>query len=137
MKQPFTIAIASIAAGLGLAACSSPSGPVAPALVPSPLTKVTFTPDLQGAVGVPNVPTAQVFDHTPDGHLKYQFQLQNNTGDSFFLRVQATFVDEKGVVVDPQQPTRVPFQPGQIQTISVTSANALARDVRVQVMPAR
>ncbi len=134
-----TLSPVTVAAALafGLAACSSPSGPVAPGTVGSPLTKVTLTPDIAPSVSVPSVQTPQVFTYTEDGLLKYQFQLQNKTDQSFFLRVQATFFDAQGVAIDNQNPTREAFGPFEIKTIQKVSSNNLARDVRVQVAPAR
>jgi len=121
----------------GAAACSSPSGPVAPTYVGSPREKVTITPDLQEFISVPDVPGNQILDYTADGLLRFQFQLQNKSDKSFFLAVTPTFYDRKRVVVDQQAPRRVPFTPYQIQTISVVCTNKEGADLQVQVSPAR
>lgn len=121
---------------ISLAACSTP-GPVTPNMTDSPLTAVTLTSDLQGVIAVPNVPGSQVYTYTPDGILQYQFQLQNNTDQNFFVRVQPTFFDAQGVAVDNPPPTREPFSAQEIKTIRVVCTNNRANRVRVQVSPAR
>jgi len=64
-----TLSPASVVLGLvaGAAACSSPSGPVAPTLVDSPQTPVVLTPELAAVLSVPSVPDSQRYDYTEDG----------------------------------------------------------------------
>jgi hypothetical protein len=109
---------------------------VSPTLVDSPQTAVVVTPEVAAAVSVPSVPDNQRYDYTPDGLLVYQFQLQNKTPGSFFLRVKATFFDDKGTVVDDQLSTRLPMNEYEIKAVKVTCSNALGRKVRVQVSAA-
>jgi hypothetical protein len=124
-------------ASLLAASCGGPEGPVSPTEVGTPQTAVLVTPDLVDVVSVPTLPGAQVYSYTPDGLLKFQFQLQNKTDQSFFLRIEANFLDESGITVAKRGPLRVAFTPYQIQSIPVTCDNPKGRTVRVQVSPAR
>jgi len=137
MIRVLSVASVSLVFILGAASCgSSPSGPVTPTLVPTPQSKVTITPDLTEFLSLPNTPTAQLTEHTVDGRLKYQFQLQNKSDQNFALSYTATFVDSKGAIADQQRPQRVFFKPYEIQILVVTCSNSDGADVRVQVAPA-
>ena len=136
--RPIAISGILTALFLGAASCSNgPTGPVAPTTVDSPQTPVKLHPGLAGAVSVPANPSpAQAFSWTQDGHLRYDFQLQNKTAQRFFLRVKATFFDENRTVVEDQLPQRYPFNEFEIKNISVICSNDLGKKVEVQVSPA-
>ncbi len=121
---------------LALPACQSP-GPVAAGMTPSPQTAVTLTSDLEGILAVPNVQGPQLYTYTPDGLLQYQFQLQNNSNQGFFIQVRPTFFDEQGVAVDNPPPYREAVAAQEIKTIRVVCSNNRGRRVRVQISPAR
>lgn len=134
MMKP-SLCVLSLLASLALG-CET-TGPVSPGMVSSPSTAVTVTSDLAEVLAVPDINAPQLYTYTADGLLRYQFQLQNKTTQSFFVRIEPTFFDDTGAVVDNQQPMRRAFGPQQIQTIEVVCTNNRGRKVRVQVAPAR
>lgn len=117
--------------------CGSPGGPISPDSIEAPASRVTVTPDLVEVLVVPKTPGAEIVDYTPDNRLRIQFQLTNLTDQSFFVRVEAQFVDETGLQVARRGPMRFAFSPHHVETVSFTSDSARAKDVKVQVAPAR
>ncbi len=121
---------------LVLSACESP-GPVSPNLTDSPQTAVTLSSDLKEVLAVPNIQGPQIYTYTADGLLQYQFQLQNNSDQGFFIQVRPTFFDDQGVAVDNPPPFREAFAAQEIKTLRVVCGNNRGRRVRVQISPAR
>lgn len=136
MIRVLSVTSTALVFALGAVSCHSPSGPVTPTPVTTPQSKVTITPDLTTFLSLPDRPNAQVIEHTVDGLLKYQFQLQNKSDQNFALSYTTTFVDSKGAVADQQRPRRIFFKPYEIQTVVVTCSNRDGADVQVQVAAA-
>lgn len=121
---------------LGAASCSSPRQPVTPGVVDSPYGPVVIDSALADWIAVPNA--HQNYDWTADGLLKYTFQLQNLTEDSFTFRYKATFLDASGVTpVDEQGVKHQPIAPAETVTISVVSGSPAAKKVRIQILEGR
>jgi hypothetical protein len=118
----------------GLAACSSPSGPVEPTVADSPPTPVVIDPEIAPYVVIPASPEpTQGYRTTPDGLLQYYYQLQNTSAEQLGLRIKATFFDEAGFPVDTQG-GRIVFIPQYgIKPDIVTCSNTRGKKVQVQV----
>jgi hypothetical protein len=118
----------------GLAACSSPSGPIEPTVAASPETPVVIDPEIARYVVVPAAPEPnQGYRTSPDGLLQYHFQLQNTSAERLGLRIKATFFDESGFPVDTQDGTRHFLAAYEIKTIPVICSNTRGKKVQVQV----
>jgi len=122
---------------VGLGACSADAVPVQAPIDPSPKSAVTMHPTLADYLLIPN--DNQVYSWTPEGLLKYSFQLQNNNARQVRVRIQAAFYDSSGVhvVYEPVGDLRRVLPPSSIQNIEFICSNQRGKSIRVHIMPSR